>query len=417
MRSEFEVIVVGQSIAAYITAVGFAAEGKRIAFVSEQPFPRPDMLLPTCFLLPRTVNHFKQIGLGADLQTFGNLQNSLVLWTPAGPVHSPERAAPSSLHIRRFQLHDLLQRKLRSFASVQFFSDYKLLHVIERSGRIYGITLRSPAGKAIDITANLVVAADGFYSQVASLAEVPERRFQNGRFGYYAYVKVDPENWSQPTMWLNDPDVAFLLPDEPGLALALAMPTRDKQVDFGRHVTPAFLDYFATLPNGPPLTRSFLQSPSRPVVQNDIISRPAVFKQMALTGTAALANDPIWCLSDSWSADSAFLLIKHLKGRLNNPAALQSGLRRYARAKKQLFQLPQRWMANYASGRRFNFREHWLLNAAVYDPITAKTIHAILHGEMHADALVQAYSVLRIGTANAQRAARRTTRFLESYTS
>ena len=73
-------------------------------------------------------------------------------------------------------------------------------------------------------------------------------------------------------------------------------------------------------------------------------------------------------------------------------------------------------MANYASGRHFNIRERWLLNAAVNDPMTATTIHAILHGEVRAETIIQAYSVLRIGTSNAQGVARRTGQIIDHFT-
>ena len=69
----------------------------------------------------------------------------------------------------------------------------------------------------------------------------------------------------------------------------------------------------------------------------------------------------------------------------------------------------QRWMRDYASGRRLNLRERWLLNAAVTDDQTAATLLAILHGETNTAAIMNTLAVLRIGTVNAQQAARRTT--------
>lgn len=406
MHSNFDVLVVGQSLAAYIAALGFAHRQRRVAFVSSQAFPRPDALLPQLYLLPRTVRSFARLGLGADLAALAHSHAGWQLRTPAGPIvqsHQPEQVG---FYVRRFQLYELLQRHLRAQPSVTYYSDHELVGLLDQGHRINGVQLRELGGRPVTVTGKLVVAADDFCSQMAALADVPETRVQNGRFGYYGYFLATA---LPPTLWLRDPDVAAVVPDEGGLVLALAMPTRDKQLAFQRDPQAAFLNYFADLPGAPELQKKFQQSPIRPVIQNDLINRPPIYRGMALIGAAALANDPLWGLNDSWSADSAFLLVRQLSNRLSHLPALAAGLQRYKKGHQRMFRQPQHWMRDYASGRRLNLRERWLLNAAVTDDKIAATVLAVLHGETNAAALMNTLSVLRIGTVNAQQAVHRTT--------
>ena len=409
LQSNFDVIVVGQSLAAYIAALGFAHRQRRVAFVSTQAFPRPDALLPQLYLLPRTIRSFARIGLGPELAALAHAQQGWQLRTPAGPIVHHRQSERAGFYVHRFRLYELLQRQLRTQATVTYFSDHDLVGLLDQGHRVIGVQLRDLAGKPVAVTGKLVVAADGFCSQVASMADVPEVRVQNGRFGFYGYF-LSP--MMPPTMWLRDPDVATVIPDEGGLVLALAMPTRDKQLAFQRDPPAAFLDYFAGFPGTPEIRKRYQQSPIRPVLQNDLISRPPIYRGMALIGAAALANDLLWGLNDSWSADSAFLLVRQLSNRLAHMPALAAGLQRYKKGHQRMFRQPQRWMRDYASGRRFNLRERWLLAAAVTDDKIAATLLAVLYGETSATAIMNTFSVLRIGTVNAQQVARRTTHML-----
>ena len=124
----------------------------------------------------------------------------------------------------------------------------------DETGWISGVAIRDRAGETREISARLVVAADGRDSRLARLADLPSETRPNNRFLYFAhYRNLHLASGKKSQMWLLEPDAAYAFPNDDGVTLLLCMPSREKLPAFKKDLEGSFARFLEGLPEGPQL--------------------------------------------------------------------------------------------------------------------------------------------------------------------
>ncbi|HEX2741187.1 MAG TPA: hypothetical protein VHM69_12125 [Rubrobacter sp.] len=98
-----------------------------------------------------------------------------------------------------------------------------------RAGRVSGVGVRDRAGETREISARLVVAADGRDSTLVRPADATSKIRPNNRFLYFThYRNLRLASGKRSQMWLLEPDAAYTLPNDDGVTLLTCMPAREK---------------------------------------------------------------------------------------------------------------------------------------------------------------------------------------------
>ncbi len=176
----------------------------------------------------------------------------------------------------------------------------KATQVIREKGRVQGVRSIDHTGEEQEFHSSLVVGADGRHSPVASWAAVPVKEKKHGRFVDLAWFKdVHLARGSRSLMWLTDPDVAYVFPNDGGIIVLAVMPTADKLADFRQDIDGNFHRFFADLPDAPNLGQARQVSDYVGVPHYPDVSRTVGTPGLALIGDAALTTDYLW----GWTAD------------------------------------------------------------------------------------------------------------------
>ena len=169
-----------------------------------------------------------------------------------------------------------------------------------------GVAIRDRAGETQEISARLVVAADGRDSKMARLAGVPSKTRPNNRFLYFAhYRNLHLVSGKKSQMWLLEPDAAYTFPNDDGVTLLTCMPARQKLPAFKKDLEGSFARFFEGLPEGPQLAGA--ERVSKIMGATNLVnrSRPAATNGLAFVGDAALWSDPLWGIGCGWAFQSA----------------------------------------------------------------------------------------------------------------
>lgn len=333
----------------------------------------------------------RRLGIEKEIEAAGGVRSELGFYTRAGWVHPPRIAdGPKSTYgynIRRSELDPLLRRMVLA-AGVQLLSGTRVQELKRDEGRVTGLIARTASGNLITIDARLTIGADGRHSTVAGLAGVRAIKSSHGRFGCFAhYVGIRDESgadyvsrsggsaWTTSRLWLLDPDVAYLLPND-GRTVLAAMVPNERMDECLEDMDGHLLSVFGRLPNGPDLSRARRVSKIIPIRNYESKYRMPVAAGLALIGDAALVTDYLWGAGCGWAFQAAEWLTEATIGPLLSGKALAPGLWKYAWAHFRRLSTHQAFNANFATGRRMNAMERTLFGAASTDQVVAARLGA-----------------------------------------
>ena len=383
MGDDFDVVVVGASLAGSTTALLLARRGLRVALVDRQRDLDAYKVCCTHFIQPSATPTLQRLGLDREIEALGGIRNHTAMYTPKGWI-TPEidetyPHPPFGYSIRRKRLDPMVRRAAAATDGVELLLGHVAIGVVEDGDRVAGVTMRRRDGQTLDLRARLVVAADGRDTHMARFARVPGRVRAHGRIGYFIYAAgLRPHIGTLARIWAMDPNVAYALPCDDGLTLLGAIPVKSHLPEFKRDLSQAMLDYFRALPDGPPMDE--IASISRPVGRIDApnVRRPAAARGMAFVGDAALATDYIWGVGCGWAFQSAEWLADATTGALRRGADLGPALAGYRRRHRRELSTHHWAICDYATGRRFNPVERLLFRGASRDPALARSLHAYM---------------------------------------
>jgi flavin-dependent dehydrogenase len=375
----YDVVIVGASIAGCTAATMLARRGLHVALVERAPARSAFKKACTHYIQPSATPTIQRLGLHSTLLDAGAVANSIDTWTRYGWIRHPtEGTFPHGYNIRRERLDPMLREMACAEEGVELLAGLRVSGLIEEGPRIVGVLAGALDGSMHELRGRLVVGADGHASDLARLAHVPERRYLNRRFTYYAYFRDLPlTSASTSQLWLLDPRAAYAFPNDDGLTLVAYWDLRTGLDGVRRDPDTAIRRVFAGLQDGPDLSRATPASGWKGRLEMANIRRACAHRGMALIGDAAQTSDPLWGVGCGWALQSAEWLVDEVAASVpSDHDTLERALRRYRSRHTRELLLQHLMMRDYSTGRRFRLVEKLLFAAAARDPRLARHVHA-----------------------------------------
>lgn len=380
---EFDVAVVGASVAGCTAAQLFAQRGARVALIEKRPDPAAFKVACTHAILPASTPTIERLGLAPALAERGVPRTWAQFWTPFGGWFGlPDVRGWGAT---RSTLDPLLRSLAAETPGVELMPGRSAVGVIGGSGRVAGVEVRHRDGALRKIRARLLVGADGRGSAIARLAGVRGRVRPHNRFFYFAYWRGVPQVPSDgdPSirLWLLDPEGAAQFPNEDGLTVLVAVFPRTRLAEVRADVEGSYERLIRGLPGGPDLSGAervgklvgklevpnVLRAPSRP--------------GLAFVGDAALATDPLFGAGISFGFESAERLVDRTAAALGNERALDAALRRYSRDFALRFWPHHLQMSAFSVAKPIGPLERLALRRATTDATVARAMGEVLARE------------------------------------
>jgi menaquinone-9 beta-reductase len=373
--TDFDVVVVGASVAGCTAARLYAQQGARVALVEKRPDVDAYKTVCTHYIQPSATPTIEKLGLAPLIEEHGAVRNSIDLWTPYGGWIRSRGETPYGYNVTRQLLDPLLRRMTADTPGVELLSGFTATELLANGSPGVVVVDRQHARRAL--RARLVVAADGRDSQVARMAGVRGRVRPHNRFFYWAYWRgIQPAD-DRSRMWLMEPDCAYTFPNEDGLCLALVAPHRDRLPEFRSDLEGVYLRSLAALPDAPDLSQATRESKLLGKLDLPNVSRPAARPGLAFVGDAALASDPLWGVGCGWAFQSADWLVEETAGALVGGGDLDGALDSYRRVHRRRLGLHHFLISDIASARPANPVERAMYRSAVTDDRVFSVFEAI----------------------------------------
>src|SRR4051812_18472869 len=374
---DYDVAVVGASIAGCTAARLFAQRGARVALIERRPTLDAHKTVCTHFIQRSATPTIEKLGLAPMLDARGAVHNAIDLWTPAGGWIHTQPDAPYGYSVTRRTLDPILRRLAVETRGVDYMPGATVVG-LTGNGRPTSVEIEDRSRARRRVAARLVVAADGRDSRVARLAGVRGRVRPHNRFFYWSYWRGVEPRTRRARMWLLEPDCAYTFPNEDELTLVLVGPRRDRLPEFRRDLDGAYMRYVEALPEGPSLAGATRESKLLGKLDLPNVSRPAARPGLAFVGDAALASDPLWGVGCGWAFQSADWLVEETAGALfGDGVRLDAALDRYRRVHRRRLGPHHFLIAGYSSGRPINGFERALYAASFVDPEVERAFEAV----------------------------------------
>lgn len=388
----FDLVVVGASLAGCTCAILAAREGLKVALVERHADPGAHKALCTHFIQPSATPVLRRLGLDVQIEAAGGLRNHIEVHTPYGWVgdhlgtddradrSTGNPAAGHGYNIRRASLDPMIRRLAAQTPGVTLMLGRSASGLVEDGSRIVGVhtgdsSSRSEAGSEC-LTAPLVVAADGRLSNLADLAGVPTKTTPTTRFGVIcAFRGVRLQRGTTSQMWLSGPEVAYVFPNEDGITVVAWMGLKEDLEGCRDRPLDALLEHLRRQPDAPDFEGATALGP--PLVVKDHANRwrPPVHRGMALVGDAQQSIDYLWGVGCGWAFQTSAWLVDALAPALRERRDPAPALADYERQCRKALR-GHRFLINDFSGRRnFNAIERLMFSAAAKDVAMARHLN------------------------------------------
>ncbi|MHB8574261.1 MAG: NAD(P)/FAD-dependent oxidoreductase [Dehalococcoidia bacterium] len=203
LKLQFDIAVVGGSVAGAVTAAFLARRGLRVAVLDRARFPRDKPCGEG--VMPHGVDVLRELGVLQSVRAAGARELSGVRYTldSGESVHAafPRAAGKSStaLGVRRLALDEILLDCARASGDVSVLERFTARALVCRSGRVIGVS----DGRQ-RVLARVVVGADGIHSSVRRLLGWDASRSGPRRYAAVGHFRL-PSGRSLP------PEVEVLL--------------------------------------------------------------------------------------------------------------------------------------------------------------------------------------------------------------
>jgi flavin-dependent dehydrogenase len=378
---QYDVAIVGASIAGCAAAMFFGRAGARVALIERDHDPLGYKKLCTHFIQASATPILERLGLTGAIEEAGGVRNDVEIFTRWGWIVAPSEQAirrPAyGYNIRRSVLDPMLRKAASQTVGVELLPGFSARELLVDQGRFCGVAAQGEGEAKLDIEAKLVVGADGRNSRIAELAGLPAKEASNNRIGYFAHYRNLPlASGTRSQLWFLEPDIAYTFPNDDGVTLVTAMPARAKAPEWKTDPEAAMTRLFEGLPRAPSLAQAQRVSPFIGVIEYPNLHRRVSKPGLALIGDAALSIDPLWGVGCGWALQSAEWLAGAVDGKWTSPADLDRGVLAYAKRHRSELAGHQFLIEDFSSGRPFNFVERLTFSAAARDPVCADTFSA-----------------------------------------
>ncbi|HEU5062313.1 MAG TPA: NAD(P)/FAD-dependent oxidoreductase [Solirubrobacterales bacterium] len=375
--TDYDVVIVGASLAGCAAAIQLGRAGNRVAVVEKQPDPGAFKRTCSHFIQASGVPAIERLGLLEPIEAAGGKRPRVRAWSQWGWIEAPPESAGRGLNLRRELLDPLVRSTAAETPGVEMMLGWSAERLLREDGAFTGVAVSNPQGEEREIRARLTVGADGRDSRIAELAEVPVKLLPNNRFAYGAYFRgASPANAPDATVWFMNPQWGAAFPTDDDLTFYAAMPTKSRLPEFKRDPAGALVRFLADMPEPPPIREGQLIGSVMGKIDMTNRQRRPVAANLALIGDAALAADPLFGVGCGWAFQSAEWLAESVGPALQGGESLEQGLERYRRRHAKELRGHAFFIHDYSTGRRFNPAERLMFAAATRDPRVATIFDA-----------------------------------------
>jgi menaquinone-9 beta-reductase len=373
---EYDVAIVGASIAGCAGAVLLARQGAKVALIESHSNPQAFKRVCTHYIQPSAVPTMERLGLLEPIVAAGARYSDVHTWTRYGwftfahGSSEPPASEYSGWNIRRETLDPIVRGLAAGTQGVEMMLGRTVTGLLRDGKRVSGVVAREQDGREQELRAKVVVGADGRGSQVAKLAGLSTKVKKNGRFTYFAYYRDTPTaTGDDMQVWFLDPDVAFAFPTDGGLTMLACAVDKSRLSDFKSDPEREMQRVFDGLADGPRLDPAKRESKMIGALDVTNLSRPPSFPGLALIGDAATACDNLPGVGCGWALESAEWLAEAVAGPLRggDPAAIDGALKTYARRHRRSLDMHRRMISATSAGRKFDPMSKLLFRAAARD--------------------------------------------------
>ncbi len=375
---EYDVAIVGASLAGCATAIMLARTGARVALVEKSPDPNAFKRICTHYIQSSAVPTLERLGLLEPMMRAGALRAHARLWTRWGWIAPPsDTTAPAGVNLRREKLDPLIRELAAQTHGVELMLGHTVDELLREGERFTGVRAHDSHQHAVELRARLVVGADGRDSKIAKLSGVPTKTAPHGRIAYGGYYEgPEPVTAPDAALWLLDPDMAAAFPTDDGLIFYATMPSKARLPEFRADPQAALEKLVSTIPEAPPIAQSRLVSQVQGKIDMTNVIHTPTAPGLALVGDAASAVDPLFGVGCGFALQSSEWLADSVAPALQGAESLEKGLKRYRRRHARGLGGHTRVILEYASGRKMNSGEKMLFSAAANDERTARVFEA-----------------------------------------
>jgi 2-polyprenyl-6-methoxyphenol hydroxylase-like FAD-dependent oxidoreductase len=376
--SDYDVAIVGASLAGCTAAILLGRSGARVALVEKSPDSQAFKRICAHYIQSSAVSTLERLGLLEPMMHAGAVRSRVRMWTHSGWIEPPQKSvSPSGVNLRRERLDPLIRELAAETPGVEMMLGYTVQELVREGDRVCGVQARDIHGKTIELRTQLVVGADGRDSRVAKLAGVCTKTAPHGRFAYGGYYEGPaPAGAPAAALWLLDPDMAAAFPTDSGQTFYAVMPTKDRLPEFRSDPAAALEKLVASVPDAPPIRASRLVGEMTGKIDMTNVIHTPTAPGLALVGDAAGALDPLWGVGCGFALQSSEWLADCVAPALSGAEPLQRGLKRYRRRHARGLGGHTNTILDYAGGRKFNAGERLLFSTATYDERTARVFEA-----------------------------------------
>jgi 2-polyprenyl-6-methoxyphenol hydroxylase-like FAD-dependent oxidoreductase len=382
VMDEYDVAIVGASVAGCAAATFLGRQGARVALVESHSDPMTFKRMCTHLIQPSAVSTIERLGLLGSMVEAGGQPSETYTWTRYGwfTFSRKDAQAPASEYcgwnIRRETLDPMIRELAAGTDGVETMLGHTVVGLLRDGKRVSGIVARERDGRERELRAKVVVGADGRGSPIAKLAGVSAKVKKNDRFIYFAYYRDTPlVTGSNPQMWMLDPDVAYAFPTDAGLTLMACMPHKERLSAFKEDPERELLRMFDGLADGPVLDPGKRESKVLGVLDVPNVSRRAASPGLGLIGDAALASDPLPGVGCGWGMQSAEWLADEVGPVLaDGRAAIDGALKAYARRHRKNLSRHAFLISRTSAGRKFDPFSKLLFRGAARDQELANSV-------------------------------------------
>jgi menaquinone-9 beta-reductase len=368
---DYEVAIVGASTAGCAAARLFAQRGARVALIEARPAIDAYKTVCTHFIQSSATPTIEKLGLAPLMEARGAVRGSADFWSSGSGWIVADEDDPCGYNLTRRALDPILRELAAGTPGVELLAGWTAVGLLG-NGRPAGVAIEDRGHERRELSARLIVAADGRDSKVARWAHVPGRVKPHRRFFYWGYWSGVRPARTRSRVWLLDPDCAYTFPNEGDLTVVVVAPHRGRLPEFRADLEGAFRGMVDALPDGPDLGAATQESKLLGKLELPNVFRAAARPGLAFIGDAALAADPLWGVGCGWALQSADWLVQQTVDALEDRAELDAALERYRRIHRRRLLPHYLMISDVASGRPISPIERRLFRVAARDRVVRR---------------------------------------------